>query len=130
MSARSPQDTVTQLVLAINRGDLRAATALYEPGACLVVQPGQIAAGRTSLREALAGFIALKPTLTSEKHAIVQARDVALYCSRWALRGTGPDGKEVLMTGSSADVLRRQADGRWLIAIDNPWGAGILNTAE
>jgi ketosteroid isomerase-like protein len=27
---------------------------------------------------------------------------------------------------ASSDVLRRQADGRWLVAIDNPWGTGII----
>jgi ketosteroid isomerase-like protein len=30
------------------------------------------------------------------------------------------------MGGVSSDVLRRQHDGRWLIAVDNPWGATIL----
>lgn len=26
----------------------------------------------------------------------------------------------------TADVLRRQADGNWLFAIDNPWGTQLL----
>jgi len=30
------------------------------------------------------------------------------------------------MSGESTDVLRRQEDGRWLIVLDNPWGAQIL----
>jgi ketosteroid isomerase-like protein len=30
------------------------------------------------------------------------------------------------MAGESSDVLRRQRDGRWLIALDNPWGADLL----
>jgi ketosteroid isomerase-like protein len=32
----------------------------------------------------------------------------------------------VRMDGVTSDVLRRQADGRWLFVIDNPWGAGVL----
>lgn len=56
-----PIDAVNDLTEAINRGDLEAALALYEPGA-----------------------------------------------------------------GESSDILRRQADGRWLIALDNPWGAQVL----
>jgi ketosteroid isomerase-like protein len=44
----------------------------------------------------------------------------------WTLSGTGQDGKPVTMGGLSADVLRRQPDGRWLIAVDNPWGTAIL----
>ena len=68
----------------------------------------------------------LKPTLTSETQELVEAGDVALYISRWSLRGTDPAGKPVTMAGESADILRRQEDGRWLIALDNPWGARIL----
>jgi ketosteroid isomerase-like protein len=36
------------------------------------------------------------------------------------------DGAPVRMEHTSADVLRRQADGRWLFVIDNPWGTSIL----
>jgi len=46
--------------------------------------------------------------------------------SKWNLKGTGPDGKPVEMNAMSSDLLRRQADGTWLIAIDNPWGTAIL----
>jgi uncharacterized protein (TIGR02246 family) len=121
-----PIDTVNQLVDAINRGDLDRAVAAYEPGAVLVAQPGQLARGSTQIREALAGFIALQPTLETETQDLIEAGDVALYVSRWSLRGTDPTGKPVAMAGESADILRRQQDGRWLIALDNPWGAGIL----
>lgn len=121
-----PIDTVNQLVSAINRGDLEGAASLYEPGAVLVVQPGKPARGPAQLREALAGFIALKPTLTSEAQEVVEAGDVALYVSRWNLRGTDPAGKALVLAGVSSDILRRQGDGRWLIALDNPWGGQIL----
>jgi ketosteroid isomerase-like protein len=126
MSTRNALDTVSQLIEAINGGNLEAALALYEPKASLVAEPGKVARGTAALREALAGFIALKPTLTSEQHQMVEAGDVVLYLSRWSLRGTGPDGNEVKMAGRSSDVLRRQPDGTWLIAIDNPWGTDIL----
>jgi hypothetical protein len=36
------------------------------------------------------------------------------------------DRNTLYSTGVSSDVLRRQPDGRWLIAIDNPWGAQVL----
>lgn len=121
-----PADTVEQLAEAINRGDLGAAVALYEPKAVLVAQPGQLARGSGEIRAALAGFIGLKPTLRTEKERVVEAGDIALYVGRWTLRGTDPAGKPVEMGGESSDILRRQTDGRWLIALDNPWGAQIL----
>ena len=42
-------------------------------------------------------------------------------------KGTGPNGMTVEMAGKSSDVLRRQPDGTWLIAVDNPWGTEVLN---
>lgn len=121
-----PIDTVKQLVDAINNRDIERAVAAYERGAVLLVQPGQLARGSTQLKEALAGFIALKPTLRSEAQEFIEAGDIALYMGRWSLRGTDPSGKPVEMAGESADILRRQKDGRWLIVLDNPWGAQIL----
>ena len=52
--------------------------------------------------------------------------ELALYHSKWSMRGTGPDGAQVEVSGQSSDVLRRQADGTWKIAIDNPWGTTVL----
>lgn len=126
MKTLNPLDAVTQFVHAMNKGDLETALSLYESGATLVVQPGVVATGTSALREALAGFVALKPTLTSEAHQVVEAGDVAPYCSRWSLRGTDPAGNPVHMSGRSSDVLRRQPDGNWLIVLDNPWGTDIV----
>ena len=126
MKALSPLDAVTRFVDAMNQGDLETALSMYERGASLVVKPGVVVTGTLALREALAGFVALKPTLTSEAHQVVEAGDVALYCARWSLRGTDPAGAPVQMSGRSSDILRRQSDGNWLIALDNPCGTDIV----
>jgi len=121
-----PADTVARLVEAINRGDIEAAVALYEKDAVMAAQPGSLARGIGQIRAALAGFVALKPTLRMEGREVIEAGDLALYLGRWSLRGTDPAGKPVEMRGESADILRRQKDGRWLVAVDNPWGTGLL----
>jgi uncharacterized protein (TIGR02246 family) len=121
-----PIDTVKQIVAALNRGDLDAALSLYGADAVLVADPGQLARGPAELRAALGRLVDLKPRLTVQAERLVEAGDTALYISRWTLQGTDPAGQEVSLAGESSDVLRRQDDGRWLIAIDNPWGAQIL----
>lgn len=126
MQAPNPLDAVAQFVNAMNQGNLEAALSMYEPGASLVVTPGVVVTGTSALREALAGFVALKPALTSEAYQVVEVGDIALYCSRWQLRGTDAAGNVVNMRGVSADILRRQASGVWRIALDNPWGADIV----
>jgi ketosteroid isomerase-like protein len=43
------------------------------------------------------------------------------------LVGTSLEDKHVEMTDFSSDVLRRQNDGQWLIAVDNPLGTSIVS---
>src|SRR6266508_3453677 len=126
MSTASPEEVVQAFYRAFNNGDIETIVTLYEPRAILVAQPGQLAEGLATLREALRGFLAMKPTLTLEKHKVVTSGDIALSVDKWTLKGTGPDGKPVHMEGTASEVLRQQSDGRWLYVIDNPWGAGIL----
>jgi len=126
MGEMTPEDTVRNLIKAINNGDAATAAAQYEPEAILVVEPGKIARGSEQIREAMIGFTALKPTLQSEKDEILVAGDTALLLSNWSLNGTGPAGEAVQMGGKSTDILRRQSGGNWLIAIDNPWGVDLL----
>lgn len=117
-----PEDTVRQLVAALNAGDLALAETLYAPDACFVPEPGQCVRGRTEIRAALAGLISLQPRLETHTFKVIRNDDLALYHSRWSLRGVTPDGDAVQQNGCSADVLRRCPDGRWLIEIDNPYG--------
>ena len=121
-----PLDTVNSLTRAINSGDLESALSLYESDAILVADPRKIARGTAAIRSALEGFISLKPNLTSERHQEITVGDLALYCSKWTLKGTSADGRAVEMSGVSSDVLRRHSDGQWLVAIDNPWGTSII----
>ncbi len=123
---RGPIDAVHQLVAAINAGNLDAAVALYEPTGVLISPAGVPARGTAELRAALGGFIAMKPRLEAQAERVFESGDLALYLSRWTLHGVDPGGKAIEMAGESTDVLRRQADGRWLVAIDNPWGVKTL----
>ena len=97
--------------------------ALYEPNATLVPQPGQAASGTAAIHEALGGFLDLKLTFDwVETKPAIRSHDLALLHSSWTLSGTGADGNPMNLSGTTADVVRRQADGTWLFAIDNPWG--------
>lgn len=127
---KTPTDTVNKLIQAINGGNIDEALALYEPNATMVAQPGKVARGTQQVRDAIAAFIALKPVLRYEEREVFETGEQALYISRWNLRGKDSSGKDVTMSGESTDVLRKQSDGRWLIAIDNPWGVQTLHSGE
>ena len=50
----------------------------------------------------------------------LQSGDLALVTGSWTLEGKDPEGNKIAMSGNYADVVRLQANGIWLLAIDNP----------
>lgn len=123
MHAETPQAAIELFADAMNAGDLDAALSLYEPEATFAPQPGASVYGLPAISEALAGFLTLRPALSGHVRKTLEADGVALVVNEWTLAGTEPDGGAIRLSGVSADVLRRQADGRWLILADDPWGA-------
>ena len=123
MPARKPDEVHPLFVKTMNAGDLDGLVALYEPTAMLVPQPGQVATGAASIRQALQGFLAMKPKIRIETKFVFPSGDVALLRGKWSIDATGPDGKPTQMAGNSTEVIRRQPDGSWLFVIDHPFGA-------
>ena len=123
MSARTPEESHTLFQHRFVAGDMDALLALYEPDAVLVPQPGTIARGHAAIREALAGFLAMKGTFRMQPTKTIRADDVAILFATWTLDAKAPDGSPIHLEGQTADVVRRHADGRWLLAIDSPFGA-------
>jgi uncharacterized protein (TIGR02246 family) len=123
MPARKPEECDTILVDALNKGDLETAIALYEPSARFVQESGEVVTGHPAIREEMKRFLALKPKFTINVTGVQSADgNIALTQARWSVSGTDADGKPVTMSGRSAEVVRRQADGTWKFLIDNPRG--------
>ncbi len=123
MPIHHPEDFHQAFAEAFNAGDLDALAALYEPEAVFVPQVGPTVTGIEAIRAALSGFLALKGTMTLNPLSVVTAGDIALIRGAWTLTGTAPDGSIVNLSGRSAEVARRQADGTWSYVIDHPHGA-------
>ena len=124
MSTHTPEAVIQRFAEALEQSDLGALLDLYEPDATFAPAPGEAVTGRAEIQQALESFLALRPRMTGEIEKVLLAGETALVANRWSLEGTSPDGEQVAMSGTSADVLRRQPDGGWRIAIDDPWGAG------
>ena len=122
MAAQSPAEVHRLFVAAFNAGDLDALLALYEPGATMIPEPGQLVVGREAVRNVLSAFLALKGSMTIETKTVAQAGDLALLHGQWTLTAAGPDGKPATRGGRTAEVVRRQPDGSWRYAIDDPYG--------
>jgi ketosteroid isomerase-like protein len=125
MATPTPEDVQRLFAEAFNSSNIDAVLAVYEPEATLVVPPsGPAVTGLAAIREALEPVLALKGKMVLDTIYCVQAGNVALLRGKWRLTGTDPDGNPVTMEGESAEVARRQPDGRWLYVIDHPMGAG------
>ncbi len=133
MPGNTPEELHRVFAEAFDSGDVDTLVALYEPGAALIVQPGEEPVkGTEAIREAYNGVLswfAEKPKFELRFCKAFQAGhddDLALVISRWTLTGRWQDGSPLEMTGQTADVVRRQADGTWRLAIDNPFGDAAL----
>ncbi|HET7478148.1 MAG TPA: nuclear transport factor 2 family protein [Rubrobacteraceae bacterium] len=123
MPARTPEEVPRLFAAAFGAHDVEAALMLYEPGATLIAQPGHAVTGTEAIREALGGLLALESEFVIEVKKAFQVGDVALLFSDWTLSAATPDGQHIEMGGRTADVVRRQPDGSWLLVIDDPFGA-------
>ncbi len=125
MPARTPEECDALFAVSINKGDLEGLVALYEPQASLVQQDGTSASGTAAIREGLAGFVAMKPKVTMNVKKVVRAGDdLAVLYNEWSLTAKGPDGNPIAMSGKAVEIVRRQRDGTWLFAIDDPFARG------
>jgi uncharacterized protein (TIGR02246 family) len=102
-------------------GDVDALVQLYEEDALFVPEPGGKAlAGRDAIRDFCLNFPITDATIEFQPRMMLERDTDALSYSVWTIRGTGPDGPTE-MEGQATVVMRKQDDGGWLIAIDDPF---------
>lgn len=118
-----PTHPCTAFLAAFNAADADALEQAYEPAGVLVPRPGLPVSGpgRSAANAYLLGLGL--PMQARPRHVYV-AGDIALLIVDWSIRGTAPDGRQVDLSGTATDVVRRGADGVWRYVIDNPAGVG------
>jgi ketosteroid isomerase-like protein len=118
MPARNPEDLGQLFAQSMKSGDLDAVLALYEPGASMPNQQGEVRSGADAIRQDIAPLVAMKPDITIQTDKVILADDIALSHSRWSMAGPAP------MSGRAVEVARRQPDDSWLYVIDDPFTLG------
>ncbi len=115
-----PEDLHAQVAAAFNAGDRDALVELYEDGATLVVPPeGLAVTGKEAIRAAVEPTFELRPDARMEVVGKLEADGLALTHGRWQIAGEAGD-ERVELSGRGTMVSRRQPDGGWLIALDDP----------
>jgi ketosteroid isomerase-like protein len=107
--AAEPNDLARLFIERGNAGDVDGLVALYEPDAVLAFPPGNLATGHAEIREVYEQFVAAAPVLVpGRQHPVLVSGDLALTAS-------------TLTTGEvTVEIARRQPDGSWLWAVDQP----------
>lgn len=125
MPTSSPEELSRLFAERASAGDLEGLLELYEENASLA---GSAANGE-SVRERLKGLLAMSPTISAGESRALIAGDLALLSNRWQMT-FGEDGDSSGgIKGTSTEVARRQTDGSWRYAIDDPMSATLKQPA-
>jgi uncharacterized protein (TIGR02246 family) len=130
--ARLPEQCSRLLLAALERGDLDASVALYEPTAVLFKKSGEVMVGHDAIRANNAALIARKPRFDIMSIVTTVNGDETLATTRMeaSLESTNRDGSHHSTTIHTLEVLRKQADGAWRYVIDDPYGSMRSNLSK
>lgn len=116
-------DVYPALLKAFNAGDVDAIVSCYEPQACFVLRSGHSVRGAAELREMFRATFSYKPDLELDVRKIISAGDdLALVVVEWRSKTVSSSGEAKVWAGTAADIVRRQPDGTWKLALDIPYG--------
>jgi uncharacterized protein (TIGR02246 family) len=111
---------------AINQEDFDTVVDLYTEDAVLVIKPGNNVIGKVQIRQALERIAAHFDRSLDVRQAgmvILETGDTALVLAR-----TQVSAKNSPMVERKATyVFRKDAENRWLCAIDNSYGHEVLD---
>ena len=120
---QKPGDLIPALAAAYNEGRIESLLKLYDPDAVVVDKDGAEHRGREAVAQQLEVLLALKGTMTGKIRYELVYGDFALLSNEWRVQTKDDKGAPLVVSGRSAEVARRQADGRWLYVVDHPTGA-------
>ena len=119
--------TIERMVAAFEKKDIDGVLATYETNAIVMFEPQKPVHGKETLRAVFTQFVSMNPQYTFSGHEVYVSGDIATHIAPWKMTGQLPDGSKIEQSGLSIAVLRRQADGNWLMIQDNPNGQFLLN---
>lgn len=105
-----------------NAQDLEGLLALNTADVVFVPAPGQPVSGEGNVRAALQQFLALQLPISMNVRNVFQSGNTGLAIADWTITGTGPDGSELALAGTTADVASFDEAHGWRYVVDNPFG--------
>jgi len=123
MTAWTPEDCDRLLCECLAHGGLDRIVELYEPQATFITETRETLIGHAAIREWFAPMATARPRLVADLTQVVRSgEDLAMIYNDWTMTITPPGGASTEMSGRAIEVVRRQADGSWRFALDDPYG--------
>lgn len=119
--------TIVKMVDAFQNKNIDGILAAYEQDAVVMFEPQMPVSGKETLRMVFGQFVGMNPQYKFAGHEIYISGDIATHIAPWSMTGQLPDGSAIAQNGLSVAVLRKQADGNWLMIQDNPHGQFSLS---
>jgi uncharacterized protein (TIGR02246 family) len=119
---RTPEDCDRAFAECVKARDLEGLVALYESDAQYVQRDGTIVTGQSAIREILKSLTNVVTEIELTVVRVVALNDIALVYNDWTVKGVSEGGRVRESSGRATEIVRRQPDGRWLFAIDDPFG--------
>ena len=117
-----PQDMNQTFARAFNTQDINNLMALYEEKALLRIDTEKTFVGKAAISAELAKLLSMPGKMLSHNNFCIEYGNIALLRADHAI--VDADGA-IIFSGSSAEVLRQQADGTWLYIIDHAMGSAL-----
>jgi len=115
------EDAHAALAAAFNTGDVATVMNMYDTTGIIVPEPGKPVSGKEKFEESIKAILAIKGKMEIKTVYCLQAGDIAVGRSEWNIT----DGSEVKISAKGIEVMKKQEDGTWKIAIDHAFGAEI-----
>ena len=120
-------NTIEKMTDAFHHKNVEEVLSCYESNAVVVFEPESPISDRNTLKEMFQAAFTLSPTFTYSGHEVFINGNIATHFSPWTMTGKAPDGTEIRQSGLSVAVLRKQANGNWLMIFDNPHGQYLMS---
>ena len=115
-----PDHLHEEFAAALHAKDPDRLLDVYETDAIAVQPDGSRTTGQTALRAMVSGLIASGADMQGAARKVLVNGDVALTSSTWSNQVVLADGSVTTVSGTTAELSRRQPDGTWKVVIDDP----------
>jgi ketosteroid isomerase-like protein len=95
---------------------------LYADDCVMIGKPNVEPKGKDAISQSLQAMVDLNNVLSVQLQDVVIVGDIAYSISDWQMTKNGA----TVAVGKPTDLLRKTSNGKWLMVLDNPFGASAL----